>query len=51
VENFCSHAHSVHDAKMPLTMTKEDIDKRYGQLGGVLYGEMDEQGRFRPNVT
>lgn len=46
VENFCNHAHSVHNAKVPLTMTFEEIEKRFAILGGVVSGKMDDDGKF-----
>lgn len=47
-ENFCRHVHNSHDVKVPLTMTEEEVNTRYRYLGGVIYGELAENGKFKP---
>lgn len=52
LENFPSHAHMTHDVKVHITMTEEEINKRFAPLGGVIYGDLNiDSGKFKPHLT
>lgn len=50
-EGFCRHASMVHDVTVPLEMTEEQVKGRFMHLGGVIFGELTEKGKFLPNLA
>jgi len=52
LEGFSRHVSLGHDASgVPDEVTEEWLINRYAMLGGVLFGEMDDKGRFKPELT
>lgn len=51
VENFARHVFMLHAVDIPPEVDAAYIDNRFSHLGGVIYGEMDDHGKFKPVLT
>jgi hypothetical protein len=52
LEGFSQHISIAHDApNVPNEVTEEWLSSRYSVLGGVLFGELDDNERFKPELT